>query len=298
MLKRTIYVESPTHIHIKNRQVVFKNKETQENRQCPLEDLGFLVLDNSRTDLYCGLLGELARENVAVVVCNGKHIPQGMLTSLDGHHLQAEVLRSQVYADLPLKKRLWQQTVRQKIRNQMDLLSKLQKNIPKSMEVALQNVKSGDTTNREAVVARVYWQNLFEGYDFQRSNYDKPPNHYLNYGYAVLRGAVARALVGSGLNPSLGIHHINKYNGYGLVDDIMEPYRPFVDEIAYHLFLKNPDKPTLEREEKGALLEILACDVFFPEKKRPLMNALSLTSASLVRCLKKEEKAINYPQVV
>lgn len=297
MIKRTIFVESPSYLSIKNRQLEFSNKDTGEKKICPMEDLGFLVIENHRTTLNCGLLGELAKRNTAVILCDSRQLPQGLLCSINGNHLQAEVFRAQVEADLPLKKRLWKQTVERKIYNQMALLTKLKKKVPSAMKVAGLEVKSGDSTNREALAARFYWQSLFGEYGFKRSDYEKAPNPYLNYGYAILRGAVARALVGSGLNLTLSIHHSNKYNGFGLVDDIMEAFRPFVDETAYSLFIKDPWKQKLERPDKEELLKTLVCDVFFRDKKRPLMNGLSLTSASLARCLKKEEKAINYPEI-
>ena len=236
-----------------------------------------------------------------------------MLFPLDGNTLQSERYRHQVDASEPLKKQLWQQTIKAKIRNQGQLFKQLGLN-----DEALKNyatkVLSGDTTNEEAQAARHYWKYLFSSNklpaaianigngvgeeSFTRDRLGMPPNPALNFGYTILRSATARALVGSGLMPTLGIHHHNKYNAFCLADDIMEPYRPFVDKLVVEINNENPDEDTLSKETKAKLIGVISMDVSMGEFKSPLMIALSQTTASLSKCFEGKEKLIKYPTLI
>lgn len=264
-----------------------------EVRSVPIEDIGFVVIENQQISLTIPLLNALIDNNVAVVFCNEKHLPASMLLNLDGHTIQTELFGHQLSASVPLKKQLWKQTVEAKIHNQATLLQKLGKAHGEMFALAKQ-VTSGDSTKREGVAARFYWSSLF-GKGFVRDRYGNPPNMLLNYGYAILRAAVARALSGSGLLSTLGIFHHNRYNSFCLADDIMEPYRPFVDMYVYRIFQQKPELIEVETNEKLELLKVLTADVLINRNMRPLMLAISQTTASLARCFALESKRIAYP---
>ncbi len=294
MLKRSLFFSQPWRLSYKNKQLVATNKEDGEIKTVPVEDLAFIVLDHQRISMSMPLTEALVDNNVAVVYCNAKHHPQSMLLNLDGHHLQNEMFRQQINASQPLKKNLWKQTIEAKIRNQAMLL-KL--NDRKSLDVKklASDVKSGDADNKEGTAARIYWPRLL-GHGFLRDRYGKVPNNMLNYGYIILRSAVARSLVGSGLLPTLGIHHHSRYNAYCLADDIMEPYRPFVDRVVMKMYHEDPDAEILEKEHKAELISVLSSDVMMQGKRRPLMVALSYTTASLAGCFSGDVKKIKYPE--
>nr|WP_321485730.1 type II CRISPR-associated endonuclease Cas1 [uncultured Draconibacterium sp.] len=293
MIKRTLFISNPYYLSLKNKQLQVSERGGMVLKTAPVEDIGFLVLDHPQISFSMKLVEELSEYNVATVFCDSKHMPSSMLLPLDAHHIQSELFRAQVAASEPLKKNLWKQTIEAKIKNQARLLDKLGKKSLQLKNIA-QAVKSGDSDNREGFAARIYWTALL-GKEFIRDRYGEPPNNFLNYGYILLRSAVARALAGSGLLATLGIHHRNRYNAFCLADDIMEPYRPYVDEIAYDLDEKYPGTFALEKEHKAELLQLMATDVKIGENKRPLMIALSQTTASLSRCFNGEQRKIDYP---
>lgn len=295
MLKRTLFFSNPYHLSMKLGQLEIADKKTGEIKTVPVEDLGFVVLDNREITFTQSVMADLAANNTAVVICNDKHLPASMMFHLDTNHVQNEIFRAQVDASGPLKKQLWQQTVKHKIRNQAAVLKHTGKDDEALLRIATQ-VKSGDTTNEEAQASRRYWSNLF-GQNFKREREGMPPNPSLNYGYAILRAAVARALCGSGLLPTLGIFHRNKYNHYCLADDIMEPYRPYVDKMVWEQKNKHADYHNITTERKAELLALLSSDVIINDEKSPLMVALSSTTASLARCFHGEESKIVYPQL-
>lgn len=293
MLKRTLFFGKPSRLSMKDKQLVIESREDASIHKVPIEDIGYVVLENQQISLSIPLLQEFMANNVAVIFCDATHMPNSMLLNLDGHHLQSELFRFQIDASEPLKKNLWKQTIEVKIRNQSALLDKSGKdgNLLKPFYC---NVKSGDTDNREGAAARVYWTEMY-GTDFTRDRYGSWPNNLLNYAYIVLRAAVARALTGSGLLPTLGLFHHNRYNAFCLADDIMEPYRPFADEVVFRLFQAGYQE--LNTEVKTEILKILANDVCFEKNTRPLMVGLSQTTASLARCFTGEQKKIMYPEL-
>ena len=293
MIKRTLFISNPYYLSLKNKQLHISEKGGMTIKTAPVEDIGFLVLDHPQISFTMKLVEELNEYNVATVFCSTKHMPSSMLLPLDAHYIQSELFRAQISASEPLKKNLWKQTIESKIRNQARLLDKLGKNSTQLKSIA-KNIKSGDSDNREGFAARLYWIALF-GKEFIRDRYGEAPNNFLNYGYILLRSAVARALAGSGLLATLGIHHRNRYNAFCLADDLMEPYRPYVDEIAHELDMKYPETITLEKEHKAELLKLMAIDVKIGENKRPLMIALSQTTASLARCFSGEQRKITFP---
>ncbi len=293
MLKQSLYFANPFHLSTELKQLVITNKESGEVKKRPIEDLGFVVLDNQQITMTQSVMQQLAENNVAVVICDDKHHPASMLFHLDTNQVQNERFRAQVEASEPLRKQLWQQTVKAKINNQAMMLKRIGQDHDDLLYLARQ-VKSGDTTNEEAQAARRYWSKLF-GNDFRRERFGMPPNPSLNYGYAYLRAAVARALSGSGLLPTLGIHHHNKYNAYCLADDIMEPYRPFVDLLVYEQKQKHDDYHYINKDRKMEFLALLGSDVIINDKNRPLMVALSETTSSLAACFEGRETIVKYP---
>ena len=295
MIKRTLFFSSACHLKIKDEQLVITNRDTGELNQVPAEDIGFIVLDNQGITFTQSVIQHLSENNASVVFCDSTHHPSSMLFHLDSNQTQTEKFRNQINAKEPLKKKLWQQTVKAKITNQANLLKRL-KIDSSALERIAKNVKSGDTSNEESKAARLYWKNLM-GDDFRRDRYGLQPNSALNYGYTILRAAVARALAGSGLLPTLGIHHKNRYNSFCLADDIMEPYRQFVDKAVIGLKsdLNNDDE--LTKEIKAELLQVLTSDIIINNKKRPLMIGLTETTASLARCFAGETNKILYPEL-
>jgi CRISPR-associated protein Cas1 len=264
----------------------------------PVEDIGVLILDHYGVTISHYLLAKLLENNVAVITCNDIHQPNGMFLNLDGNTVQTEKFKAQLEASEPFKKQLWAQTVSAKIFNQAEMLRR--KNIPaENMLRWSKTVTSGDSKNLEARAAAFYWKAIFaDNLDFYRSRMGPPPNNLLNYGYAILRAIIARSLVGSGLLPTLGIHHRNKYNAYCLADDIMEPYRPFVDEIVNNITDNGEDFTELSPSVKKQLLEIATADVLIDDERKPLMIASQSTSASLVRCFEGKARKISYPEFV
>ena len=296
MLKRTLFFGNPYHLRSELEQLVLENKETGEVRTIPTEDLGFVVLEHPHITFTQGIMRLFMQHNVAVIFCNEKYLPQGMLLNLDGNTLQTARFRSQLDASEPLKKQLWKQTVVQKIKNQAALLTYRGADATALLHKAKQ-VTSGDATNEEAKAAAVYWKRLL-GNDFSRDRYGDVPNAQLNYGYAILRAAVARALTGSGLHPTLGIFHRNQYNSYCLADDMMEPYRPFVDLLVLDSISMYGLTNELSKEIKAHLLTVLSMDTHMGNRKRPLMLALSETTNSLAECLAGNARQLKYPSLV
>jgi CRISPR-associated protein Cas1 len=252
-------------------------------------------LDHQQITLTQALLAKLLANNVAVISCDDTHHPTGLLFNLDGHTLQSQKFRAQLEASEPLKKQLWQQTIEAKISNQAALLQE-ERAEPAYLLTLRKQVKSGDTDNCEAKAAGYYWKHLFPDFlAFSRERYGPPPNNLLNYGYAILRAVVARSLVASGLLPTLGIFHRNQYNAYCLADDIMEPYRPYVDRLVCHLICFNGRFLEMTPSMKKQLLELPATDVWIDGQKSPLLNAVQRTTASLARCFEGKSRKLLYP---
>ena len=281
MIKRTVFFSSPVHLSARDRQLVVRFR-TQREETIPAEDLGFVVLENPQISLTQHAAQLLMEHNAAVVFCGRNYHPTGMLLNFDGNHVQTERFRAQISASAPLKKQLWQQCIRHKIGNQATVLDMAGRG-GDALRYRVAQVKSGDSSNEEAKAAKLYWRLLF-GEDFQRLRFGAPPNNMLNYGYAIVRAAMARAIAGSGLHPTLGIHHRNKYNSFCLADDLMEPYRTWVDWEVWQWHQRRPVPEELTTEHKAHLLQLLTADVLMGHKKRPFMLGLTETTASVARC--------------
>lgn len=305
MIKRTLYFGNPVYLSLSNGQLVvsFPSDEkegadvlSRKSRTIPVEDIWAVILDNRRISLSSGLMSELLRYNVSVVTCDEKSMPVGLLLPLDGHSLQSERFKAQLDASLPLRKQLWQQTVSRKIANQAAVLRKVTGEEAGNMLRWSGLVKSGDIDNMEGRAAAFYWKNVFPSIPgFVRGRYDEFPNCLLNYGYAILRAIVARALVASGMLPTIGIHHHNRYNAYCLADDIMEPYRPFVDSLVVDIMEEQGDCASLTKEIKTRLLGIPVLDVSIDGHTSPLIVAATTTTASLYKCYAGESRKLLYP---
>ena len=297
MIKRTLYFGNPAYLSLKLEQLSVKLVSEDSVKTVPVEDIGVIILDNPQITMSNALMEKLVENNCAVITCDSKHMPSGMLLALQSNTVQNERYRDQLDASLPLQKQLWQQTIQQKIRNQAVVLSSVIGDGAKCMFAWVDSVKSGDSENVEARAAAYYWKNVFPYIDdFTREREGEAPNCFLNYGYAILRGVVARALVATGLLPTLGIHHHNRYNAYCLADDIMEPYRPYVDRLVIEI-VKEFDSKELTKKIKIKLLEIPVLDVLIDGKRSPLMTAVSVTTASLYKCFARESRKILYPEM-
>lgn len=299
MIKRTLFFGNPAYLSTRNEQLVVNFPDDEKGETTiPIEDLGYVVLEDPQITITNGLMMKLIHNKTAVITCDKQHLPCSLLQPLVGHTEQTERMRYQLNASLPLKKQLWAQTVSAKIQNQAIHLE-ARGNDAKKIRRWSNDVKSGDTGNLEAIAAAYYFQNLFgDVINFSRNQKGIPPNNLLNYGYAILRAVVARALVSSGMLPSVGIFHRNKYNAFCLADDIMEPYRIYVDAVVYDIVETGCDLSELSRKLKSELLMIPAIDVLIDGKWSPLMNAVSRTTSSLYDCFYGSSRKILYPEYV
>jgi len=317
MIKRTLYFGNPSYLSLTNAQLVLRLPEIEKNdtvpehfkkeasASIPIEDIGIVLLDHKQITITQALIEALLDNNVALITCDSTHHPTGLMLPLCGNTIQNERFRAQLDATEPLKKQLWAQTISQKIKNQSALFGS--KDIDNSYFVPLyRNVKSGDPDNCEATAAAYYWGHLFNflshgegwGGTFKRFREGLPPNNYLNYGYALLRATMARSIIGAGLLPTLGIFHHNRYNAYCLADDLMEPYRPYVDKVVYTIIEEHGIHEDIPKEIKAILLKIPAMDVLMEDEKSPLMNATQRTAVSLVKCFTGEQRKLVYPDFI
>lgn len=309
MIKKTLYFSNPVYLSLRNRQLVIKLPEVEKNTTLPeslkkqaettraIEDIGIVLLDNKQITITSGVIEALLDNNCAFITCDSKSMPVGLMLPLCGNTTQNERFREQLDASVPLKKQLWQQTIQTKINNQASVLEHCTHEETRCMRIWANNVRSGDPDNLEARAAAYYWKLLFHNIKgFTREREGVPPNNLLNYGYAILRAIVARGLITSGLLPTLGIHHHNRYNAYCLADDIMEPYRPYVDELVFQLTNSQEIPLDLTKELKTSLLSIPTLEVVINNKRSPLMVAVGQTTASLYKCFCGKSRKIIYPE--
>ena len=313
MIKRTLYFGNPAYLSLKLGQIVIRKPGSNPDllemdldvakqysevfKTVPIEDVGIIVLDNKQITITQALIEALLGNNCAIITCDSSHLPVGLFLPLYGNTVQNERFREQIDASLPLKKQLWQQTVCQKIKNQATVLRYTTGEVHNNMLIWADSVKSGDSENLEARAAAYYWKNIFPDFpEFIRGREEASPNGLLNYGYGILRAIIARAIVCSGMLPTLGIHHHNRYNAYCLADDIMEPYRPYVDKLVVDILHQNP-YGDLTPEAKVSLLTIPTIEVSINGKRSPLMVAATTTTASLYKCFCGESRRILYPEM-
>ncbi len=307
-MRRTLVFSNPVYLSLGNKQllvrlpVVEKSDALPEDfkreavASIPVEDIGTIIIENMQVTLSHALLSALMENNTAVITCDATHHPNGLFLPLDVHYIQQERFKAQIDAGVSLKKQLWQQTVKAKLKNQAAMLRKAGRDSG-LLEKYAKEVSSGDGTQCEAKGAQYYWSHLFPmELFFSRSREGDPPNNLLNYGYSILRAMTARCLVGSGLLPTLGIHHRNKYNAYCLADDVMEPYRPFVDEIVVRITRSGVDYREISLDQKKHFFVLGQSDVQMEGDRMPLEVAMQRTTASLARCFEGDERKILYPE--
>lgn len=319
MIKKTIYFGNPAFLSIKNKQLVIQFPAQKENEEpkkklqfweieetnneekiitIPIEDIGYVIIDHQQITLTQPLIAGLVENNVALISCDNSHLPTGMLLALHSNTLQSERYKNQLNASEPLKKQLWSQIIQKKIENQAAVLKKTnpQSNYLKLIKFS-KTIKSGDSTNREGVASALYWKEIFPKIDnFLRDRDGAPPNNLLNYGYALVRASTARGLVAAGLLPTLGLHHHNRYNPYCLADDLMEPFRPFVDYYIYKLLeTSNFEQLSLTKEIKTKLLSLLVIDIELDGETSPLTIAVQKTCQSLNKCFSKIQRKLLLP---
>jgi CRISP-associated protein Cas1 len=310
MIKRTLYFGNPAYLGMRNSQLEVRIPQVEKNdtlpesfkqslvTTIPIEDIGVVITDHQQITITHSLIAGLLENNVALITCDATHHPTGLMLPLSVNTVQSERFKHQIEASLPLKKQLWQQTISAKITNQANLLKRRNIEVDNMLHWA-DSVKSGDAENHEARAAAYYWKSLFpKELGFLRDRFGAPPNNILNYGYAILRAIVARGLVGSGLLPTFGIHHRNKYNAYCLADDIMEPYRPFVDELVCSIIENGEDFTDLSTSIKKQLLEIPVKDILIGGETSPLMVGIQRTTASLAKSFEGDTRKIVYPEMI
>lgn len=310
MIKRTLYFGNPSYLSLKDEQLVLKMPQVEKNdtlpeafkeqfvKTFPIEDIGIVILDHKQITITQALIEKLLENDCALITCDHRSMPHGMLLPLEGHSIQQERYSEQLNASLPLRKQLWQQTIIRKIENQCAILQIHTNCETGNMTQWANNVRSGDADNLEARAAAYYWANIFPEFpDFTRKREGDYPNNFLNYGYAILRAVIARALVAGGFLPTLGIHHHNRYNAYCLADDIMEPYRPIVDNLVKQIISSYPDQTELTKEIKAKLLQLPVIEVNIGNSRSPLMVAASKTITSLHKCYAGETRNILYPTI-
>lgn len=294
MIKRTIDISEPAYLHLKHQQMLI-DKKGETIAQIPVEDLGIVILQDPAIVITQAVIIACQKNNVVLVFCDERHLPYSVLLPIsDGNSLHNKVLQQQMSLKLPTKKRLWQQVVKRKITEQANTLKNLDK-IYKPLERLAENVKTGDPENLEAQAAQQYWKLLF-GNDFRRDTELDGVNSLLNYGYSIMRAMVARAIVGSGLHPTIGLHHSNQYNGLCLADDLMEPFRPWVDYKVYQMAQSNPQLQ-VNKESKIPLLNLLSETVIWEQQNMPLMVACHYVTANLKRAYTDSNVMLDYPKI-
>lgn len=297
MITRSIYIGNSAFLKLKDEQMYILDPSTKELKgRVPVEDFGLLMLDHFQITISHQLIQKMMGNNVVIISCDAHHLPHGIMLPLYGHSTYSERVKEQLEVSEPLKKQLWKQTVECKIENQKEVLIRLGNYFEPLIEYQ-KNVKSGDITNMEGIAAQHYWKHLIS-LDFLRARFGDSPNQFFNFGYSVLRSIVARAIVETGMLPVLGIFHKNKYNPYCLADDLMEPFRPFIDFLVMQWLEKNPDTEEINKDFKAHILRIATVDVGIEGKTRPLLNAVKITVSSLYKCYTGEKRLISYPELL
>jgi CRISPR-associated protein Cas1 len=297
MIKRTLYFSNPYYLHSKYNQLVISTDDSSD-QTIPMEDIGHIVIDHYQIKITPRCITDLMNENVVIVWCDEKHLPTAYTAAIEGNHIQNQIFRGQIEASKPSYKSAWQMIIKAKLKNQATALNFIGQNSDPLIRYS-KNVKSGDPDNLEGQGAKYYWTKIYSPYieSFTRERYGSPPNNALNYGYAILRAVVARCLIGSGLHPTIGINHANKYNPYCLADDVMEPFRPWVDLTVYKL-LSDYTISEVSTEIKQKLLEIPYLDCKWKNKKQPLMIAVQAVTATLARYFLNKRKKIQFPEPI
>lgn len=293
-----LLVTEAAHLSVKNSQLFCRQDE--QNLSIPLEDVASITLESLQTTVTSRLLSTLAKNNTVLITCDEHHHPNGIMLPMAQHSRQLAVLRSQIAMSAPFKKRLWQKIVKQKIVNQALILDWRHVKSTNRLRRLAANVTSGDARNCEATAARLYFEGLFADFKRHDGGYI---NSALNYGYAIIRAAIARELVAYGFHPTLGLHHASELNSFNLADDLLEPYRAISDSWAIQMLklvrkdlLDNTETKTLTKEDRAILTQALQLQVLINNEKHTVQTAVRLTVRSLVRCIKSKDFGLSLPE--
>lgn len=298
MIKKTIALENGARLKLLNGQMLIEpDGRDGPPVHIPAEDIGVVILESAQITLTHALLQTLMDHNVVVISCDAKHMPYGLMLPMFQHHAFTEKMYAQLGSSLPLRKNLWQQTIKSKILNQASLLESMGFDA-EALRYLAASVKSGDTGNLEGRAAAIYWKLLTGAPEFTRDREGAMPNAMFNYAYAILLATVARSLVASGLLPAVGIHHRNKYNPWCLASDVMEPYRPMVDHLVLNTWKEFKKEEKLTTPIKRQLLQVPVIDLAIDGQRSPLMVAAQRTTASLVACFEGKSRKILYPEFI
>lgn len=268
---RGMHVSEPARLSVKQGQMLLERRD--ETFTFPLEDMAFLILDTQQVSLTAALMARCAEAGCLVICCNDKHMPCGSLLPFHTFYRHAETLQRQITLSEARKKRLWQQIIRRKILNQAWSLHRAGKPEAERLSVLSAKVKSGDSDNVEGAAARLYWQYWEEHFNRNQDGEDRL-NVMLNYGYALVRALTARELAGRGFSPSLGVHHRSMANAFNLADDMLEPWRPFVDSLALAIRRKTPGQTAFCLEDRRALANIFFQPVRMDGAEMLLLDAV------------------------
>jgi CRISPR-associated protein Cas1 len=294
MTNRIIEISNPLVSLSMLRGFLIVKVDSTEKARIAFEDIGILILNGTGATITTNLLNSLLEAGVMIVVLGANYLPSGIFYPTNPHYLHKQKINLQIQSSKPLEKRLWQQVVKAKILNQATILSHFSGEDEKQLLELAKKVSSGDKENLEAQAARKYWQRLF-GSDFRRNFEKLGINSMLNYGYAVLRAATARAIFASGLHPAIGIFHSNQENAFCLVDDLMEPFRPMVDFLVKKIAEENGELEELTPEIKKSLTKILSLDLSTSAATTPINNCLTKLCQSFVRSLENQEANLDFP---
>jgi len=287
--------EGPARLNVRNSCLVIARRGEPETT-IPLGEVAVLLLAQPQVVLTEAVLAGLAAAGGMLVPCDAKHMPAGMLLPLEAHFTQGERFALQAQASLPVRKRLWQSVVKTKIRAQARVLTELNGH-DSGLSELLPRVRSGDPANVEAEASRRYWPALFADPRFRRDRYGDNQNRLLNYGYAVLRAIVARAVCAAGLHPCLGLHHHNRYDAFALADDLMEPFRPMVDRVTAAYCHKYGADALLDKAAKAALIGALMRRLDVGGESRTLFDVAQRTAASLAAVFAGERRTLVLPEL-
>lgn len=288
MAWRGVHLTRPATLSLRSRQLLIVQDEGDIT--IPIEDIAWIIADNLRTTVSLSVLNACSEAGIAILTSNRRHMPMSITLPFHTHHRTAAIANLQLGAGLPLKKRLWQKLVRAKIENQAAALTAVGLAGADHLKLLVRQVASGDPGNIEARAAKHYWSNYFE--DFARSDVCDYRNMALNYGYSVVRGCVARALAACGFLPCIGIHHCSVTNAFNLADDIIEPFRPFVDLTTQRLITDKTEAEALEKEDRQILANLPLEEVQIDGSILSLLHASELVAQSLVRAFEQRDSSL------
>ncbi|MEO0280786.1 MAG: type II CRISPR-associated endonuclease Cas1 [candidate division WOR-3 bacterium] len=294
MIEKIIEIsEGPVKLSSEYEQLILTKNGT-EILKTPLNEIAVLLISTPLASISTNVISLITKNKGMIITCDHFYLPVGVFLPYELNYIQYERIQKQINASLPLKKQLWKQIISEKINSQASVLKKL-KGSDFGLYYISEKVQSGDSTNLEAYSSKIYWKELF-GEKFKRDKDLPGVNSILNYGYTILRAMTARAVCCSGLNPTLGIFHHNKYNSFCLADDLMEPYRPIVDELTYRLIIQSGIQLFLTKELKKEIIEHLLNKKFEVKKEKFSLNeSLFKLSSSLVNVYTGKEKKLNIP---